>query len=136
LDLSRLRIFSFHSWHHHSRRSVGGLPMASSGHRRSRQVYGCATMMSPGLLKRQAGVDFVRWCHRGAVRWLIWSLRQGKLISSLFFVRTPSCLCRPWIKRPSGMGRSKAQPESTERRLTRRDLKVHEARATTYVGGR
>src|SRR3989441_3370560 len=63
LHLSRLRIFSFHSWHHHSPRSVGALLMASSGHRRSRQVYGCAPMMSPGLLKRQGGVDFIRWCR-------------------------------------------------------------------------
>jgi len=37
---------------------------AGDGLRRARQFHGCATMMSPGLLKRQAGVDFVRWCHR------------------------------------------------------------------------
>ena len=52
-------------------------------------------MMSPGLLKRQAGVDFVRWCHRGAVRWLIWS-------SSFFFVRTPSCFVQTMDQKAVG----------------------------------
>src|SRR2546425_6413028 len=38
----------------------------------------------------------------GAVRWLIWSLRQGKLISSFFFVRTPSCFVQTMDQKAVG----------------------------------
>src|SRR5438128_2317244 len=74
---------------------------------------------------------------QGAVRWLIWSLRQGKLMSSLCLVRTPSCFSADLGSKGRRVSDAlRPSPNQRTRRLTRRGLNVHEARTTPYVGGR